>query len=150
MNLKDKLQEDLKSALKAGEATRTGVVRLLIAAANNKAIDKRGKTGSDQLTDDEVVQVLTSEAKKRKESIEVFTAGGRADLADKEKAELEIIQKYLPKQMTPAETEQAVDEILRKTGAKEIGPAMKAVIAELRGRADAGMVSQIVKEKLQK
>lgn len=146
--LKDKIVNDLKVSMKAGDGKQVGVLRLLIAAINNKAIDKKGKTGSDQLTDDEVTQVLMSEAKKRKESIEIFTAGGRMDLADKERAELEIIQRYLPKQMSRKEVEKIVEEVLGKVPSREIGPAMKAVMAELRGKADAGMISELVKEKL--
>lgn len=136
--------------MKAGDSNQVGVLRLLISALNNKSIDKRGKGQSEELTDEDILQVLMTEAKKRKESIEVFTKGNRADLANKEKSELEIIQQYLPKQMSKEETEKAVEEILKKAGTTEIGPAMKAVMAELRGKADSGLVSQLVKEKLSK
>lgn len=150
MALREKISENVKIALKAGKPVETGVLRLLIAALNNKAIDKKGKTGGEDLTEEEVIQVLMSEAKKRRESIAVFTQGDRKDLADKEKLELAIIQGYLPKQMSKEEAEKLVDEILKKSGATEIGLAMKAVMAELKGKADAGMVSQLVKEKLNK
>ena len=150
MSLKQKLQEEVKVSLKAGDSATAGVLRLLISSLNNKAIDKKGKTGSEELTDEEMIQVLMSEAKKRKESIDIFTKGGRADLADKEKAELEVVQRYLPKQMSKEEIDKAVGEILKKSDAKEIGLAMKAVMAELKGKADAGMVSQAVKERLGK
>jgi len=79
---------------------------------------------------------------------EGFIQGNRADLADKEKAELEIIKEFLPKQMSPEETEKAVIEILNKSGAKEIGPAMKEVMKELRGKADGALIGEIVKKKL--
>jgi len=148
MNLKDRISGDLKTFLKSGKMDLVGVLRLLVSAIHNKAIDKKGKTGNEDLTDEEITQVLMSEAKKRKESIEVFTKGGRADLAVKEKAELETIQKYLPKQMSKEETEKAVTDILAKSDPSDIGSAMKAVMAELRGKADAGMVSEIVKSKL--
>ncbi len=100
------------------------------------------------MTDEEIIQLLTSEGKKRKESIAVFIQGNRADLADKEKKELEIIQEFLPTLMSPEETEKAVAEVLNKSGAKEIGPAMKEVMKELRGKADSALVSEIVKKKL--
>ncbi|KKU77405.1 MAG: GatB/YqeY domain-containing protein, partial [Candidatus Giovannonibacteria bacterium GW2011_GWB1_47_6b] len=90
--LREKLAEDLKTAMKSADPKTVGVLRLLISAINNKAIEKRTKTGSDVLTDDEVLQTLNGEAKKRKESVEIFIKGNRADLAEKEKGELEIIQ----------------------------------------------------------
>lgn len=150
MALREKISEDVKTALKGGKPVETGVLRLLISALNNKAIDKKGKTGSEDLSEEEVIQVLMTEAKKRRESIEIFTKGDRKDLADKEKLELAIVQGYLPKQISKEEAEKLVSEILKKSGATEIGLAMKAVMAELKGKADAGMVSQLVKEKLNK
>lgn len=134
--------------MKSADPTTVGVLRMVLSALNNKAIDKKGRTGSEELTEEEMMQVAMTEAKKRKESIEVFNKGNRADLADKEKAELEIIQKYLPKQMGREEVEKIVNDIVKKAGTKEIGPVMKAVMAELRGKADSAMVSNLVKEKL--
>lgn len=147
--LRDKIINDLKVAMKAGNANKVGVLRLLISALNNKAIDKKGKTGSEELTEEEALQVLMTEAKKRKEAIEVFTKGARSDLADKEKGELEIIQQYLPKQMSREEAEKVVEEIVKRAGSKEMGPVMKEVMKELKGRADSALISQLVKEKLQ-
>lgn len=147
--LKNKFQEDLKLAMKSSDAMRVGVLRLLISALNNKAIDKKGKTGSEELTEEEALQVLMTESKKRKEAIEVFTKGNRTDLADKEKGELEIIQQYLPKQMSREEVEKSVEEIVKRVGSKEMGPVMKEVMKELKGKADSALVSQLVKEKLQ-
>lgn len=148
--LKEKITSDLKSAMKSADQATVGVLRLLISAFNNKSIEKKGKGQSDVLTDEDVMQILMSEAKKRKESMEIFTKGNRPDLAGKEKTELEIIQRYLPKQMSREEVEKAVEEILKKSGSKEIGPAMKEVMKELRGKADSAMVSELVKEKLSK
>ncbi len=148
MSLKVKLSEELKTAMKAGDAKRLGVLRLIVSALRNKEIEKKGQGKEGDLTDEEVLQLLMSEAKKRKESIAVFTEGNRADLADAEKQELEIIQGFLPKQMSAEDTEKAVVEILTRTGAKEIGPAMKEVTKELRGKADMSLVSEIVKKKL--
>ena len=148
--LREKLAEDLKTAMKSADPKTVGVLRLLISAINNKAIEKRTKTGSDVLTDDEVLQTLNGEAKKRKESVEIFIKGNRADLAEKEKGELEIIQAYLPKLMSREETEKAVDRILASTTPKDIGPAMKEVMKELRGKADSAIISELVKQKISK
>lgn len=148
MALKEKLNEELKSAMKAGNAKRLGVFRLLISAIKNKEIEKKGQGKSEELTDEEIVQLLTSEAKKRKEAITIFIQGNRSDLAEGEKQELEIIQEFLPKLMSAEETEKAVSEVLAKTGAKEIGPAMKEVMKELRGKADPSLIGELVKKKL--
>jgi|SRR3989344_4044329 len=148
MGLKEQLNNDLKTALKSGEQFRTGVLRLLSAALHNKEIEKHSRSASDVLTEDEIIQVLTSEAKKRKEAIGIFRKGERPDLADKEGEELLIIQNYLPAQLTDAETEKAVDEILKNTGVKDFGQAMKAVMKDLQGKADAKMIGDLVKKKL--
>ena len=148
--LREKLAEDLKTAMKSADPKTVGVLRLLISAINNKAIEKRTKTGSDVLTDDEVLQTLNGEAKKRKESVEIFIKGNRADLAEKEKGELEIIQNYLPKLMNREETEKAVDRILASAAPKDIGLAMKEVMKELRGKADSAIISELVKQKISK
>ena len=148
MSLKAKCSEELKTAMKAGDAKRLGVFRLMISALRNKEIEKKGQGKEAELTDEEIVQLLMSEAKKRKESIAVFIQGNRSDLADTEKQELEIIQEFLPQQMSAEDTEKAVSEILSRTGAKEIGSAMKEVTKELRGKADMSLVSEIVKKKL--
>lgn len=140
--------------MKSADPTTVGVLRLVLSALNNKAIDKKGRTGSEELTEEEMAQVMMTEAKKRKESIEVFLKGNRADLADKEKAELEILQKYLPKQMGREEVKKIVEnkiETLRQAqGDMSFGNIMKVVMAELRGKADSAMISNLVKEKLSK
>lgn len=150
MNLRQKLTDDLKQAMKSADPKTVGVLRLLISALNNKSIEKKGKGQSEELTDEDVLQVLMTESKKRKEANEIFTKGNRPDLADKEKEELGVIQKYLPQQMGREEVEKAVGEIIKKTNSKEIGPAMKEVMKELKGKADSAMVSELVKEKLGK
>jgi len=149
MSLVERLTSDMKAALKAREELRLTVLRSLIATLNNKAIEKRAKTGKDEiLTDEEASQALMTEAKRRKESAAAFTNGSRQDLADKELAELVIIEAYLPKQLSKEETEAKVVAILAKLSIKEFGPAMKAVMAELRGQADSKLVTEIVKQKL--
>lgn len=136
--------------MKGADQITVGVLRLLISAINNKAIEKRGKSGSDILTDDEVTQSVMSEAKKRNDAIGMFERGGRQDLADKEKEELEILKKYLPQQLSKEETEKAVAKIISEKGAKDFGSVMKEVMKELKGKADAKLISEIIKEKLGK
>lgn len=160
--IKEQITAEIKTAMKAnagggqaGAALKLTVLRGLSSVINNKAIDKKAP-----LTDEEIQLALGTEAKRRKESATAFIAGGRQDLADNEMAELLIIQAYLPKQMTSDETEKAVSAILAKLDIKatanggvppdggKFGPAMKAVMAELRGKADAGAITKIIKKKL--
>lgn len=136
--------------MKNADPKTVGVLRLLISALNNKSIEKRTKTGSDALTDEEVLQSLNSEAKKRKEAADIFIKGNRADLAEKEKGELEIIQNYLPKLMSREDTEKAIDKILASITSREIGPVMKEVMKELRGKADTAIISELIKQKISK
>ncbi len=148
MALREQLAADLKAAMKSGDTQSVSLLRMVISAVNNKEIEKKMKGVAGELTDEDVLSVLMTEAKKRKDSIDAFTKGGRQDLADKEKKELEVMQKYLPKQMSREEVDKIVEATVKKVGSKEIGPVMKAVMAELRGKADSGLVSQLVKEKL--
>lgn len=144
MSLKQKLSEDIKIAMKSADPLTVGVLRMVISNVKNKEIEKK----ISEAPDEDVMAVLLNEAKKRRESIEIFEKNNRADLANKEKAELVIIQKYLPKQMSEAEVEAAVDVIIKKTGLKEFGPLMKEVSKELKGKADGQLVAKIVKSKL--
>ena len=144
--LLEKLTQNLKDAMKAGDSGKVGVLRMLSSALKNRAIEK----GKDAvLTDDETMQVLTREAKKRKESIEAFEKGGRPDLAEKEKVELALIEAYLPKQMSREEVAAAVEKVLAGLADKSNqGLVMKAVMQELKGKADGKMISEVVREKL--
>lgn len=148
MALLEKLSTDQKNAMKSGDAATLSVIRMLIAVIKNKEIEKHGAGKGDKLTDEETVQILMTEAKKRKDAITAFAAGNRNDLAEKEKAELSIIEKYLPEQMSREEVEQRVREIVKKSGATEVGAAMKTVMAELRGKADGRLVQEVVKQVL--
>lgn len=132
--------------MKAGNADKVGVLRMLNAALQNQAIAK----GKDAvLTDEEVMQVLLREAKKRKESVEAFEKGGRPELAEKEKSELALLEVYLPKQMSRGEVVAAVEKVLAGLADKSNqGLVMKAVMAELKGKADGKMISGVVREKL--
>lgn len=155
--LKEKITTDIKEAMKAGDTERLGVLRMLASAIANRTIEKRAKSSSissgqtgkdDALTDDEVLEVIAKEAKKRRESIAVFTSGGRGDLAAQEEKELGILAAYLPEQMSEDEIKRVIERIIASASVKEFGPVMKAVMAELKGKADAALVSTLVKEKL--
>jgi len=160
--LKDQLQKELNEALKAGDQLKRSVLSLLMTAIKNRELVKRqqlSKTISDiselekqsQLTDDEVLEVIAGETKKRKEAIEQFRAGGREDLAQKEKSEMDILAAYLPEQASEeeirAEVQKTVTE-LNAQGPKDMGKVIGAVMAQLKGKADGGTVSKIVKELL--
>lgn len=146
MELLARISADLKEAMKAHDADKVGLLRMLSSALKNKAIEK----GKDAvITEEEAIQAVTREAKKRKESVVAFMAGGRPDLADKETAELAIIEKYLPVLMTLEEATAAVDKILAGLADKSnAGLVMKAVMQEMKGKADGKMVSELVKAKL--
>ena len=149
MSLQDKLNHDLKEAMKAGNSDKVGVLRMLNASLQNRQIEK----GKDAvLTDEDMLQVLTREAKKRKESVEAFIKGDRPELAEKEKLELLIVEAYLPKQMSREEVVAEVEKIIvtlrQARGNIVFNNIMKAVMAELKGKADGKVISEIVKEKL--
>jgi len=156
MELLKKISEDLKTALKSGDHFRLGVLRMISSALQNKKIEK-GKDGI--LTEEEILQVLAREAKKRKESVVAFENGGRPELAENEKKELVVIEAYLPKQMSREEAAKEVERILsgvadtRPTGQSsgrksKFGLVMKEVMKDLKGKADAGMITELIKEKL--
>lgn len=147
--LKDQITAAIKDAMKSGDQEKLGVLRMLVSSLNNRKIEKRTKTGKDEeLSDDEVLEVIGKEAKKRKESILSFETGGRQDLAAQEKKELDMLSVYLPAQMSEAEVASAVSRIVAAAPVKELGPVMKAVMAELKGKADTALASRLVKEKL--
>ncbi|SMO38636.1 hypothetical protein SAMN06269117_102134 [Balnearium lithotrophicum] len=146
MGLKERLKEDMKEALKAKDKVKLSTIRMINSLIKNAEIEKRG-----ELTDDEIVQLLMKYAKQRRESIEMYEKGGRQDLVEKEKAELAVVESYLPKQMTEEEIRQVVKEAIEETGAsspKDIGKVMKVVMPKVKGRADGSLVNRIVKELL--
>jgi len=146
--LKDQIKEDLIIAMKGGDDFSVVVLRGVNAALHNKSIEKRGKGEDEELSDDEVLDVLNKEVKKRKEAVVLYKEGGREELADKEQKELVLLQKYLPEQMSREEVEKKIEEILAGLETKDFGAAMKAVMAELKGKADGKEVAEIIKEKL--
>jgi uncharacterized protein YqeY len=146
MSLLEVLTEEMKRALKAQDKVTLSTVRLLISQLKNERIDS-GK----ELTPDDEISVLMSAAKKHKESIEAYQAGNRQDLLEREQQELEIIQKYLPQQMSDDEVERKIEEIIKSAGAvglKDLGRVMSEAMKELKGRADGKKVQNIVRSKL--
>lgn len=148
MPLKEQILEDTKTAMKAKEADKVSTLRFLQAAIKNKEIEVR----PNELTDDDVLSVLRKSVKQRQDSIEQYKAANRADLADKEQAELTIIESYLPKQLSADVIEKFVKEAIAETGAKsmkDMSGVMKVVMAKTQGAADNKIVSEIVKKTLQ-
>lgn len=149
MSLKDKLVADMTQAMKDKNANKLSTLRMAKAALMNEE-NKRGVGAV--LTDEEVSKVLQSLVKQRKDSIAQYEAAGRTELAEKERAELAVLEEYLPKAASQEEIAAAVDEAIRETGAssmKEMGAVMKAALAKLAGKtADGKMVSETVKAKL--
>ena len=146
MSLQERLTEDMKAAMKAGEKETLGVIRRAIAAMKNARIDKKA-----DLDEQDEIRVVRSMAKQYKESIEQFRAAGREDLATKEEAELAILAVYLPPEMDEAQLDAIIDEVITETGAstmKDMGTVIKAVMARTAGQAEGGVVSAKVKERL--
>lgn len=152
--LRDKIQEDLNSSLKEKKELEVSVLRMFLAAVLNKEKEKRFKSGKAEeipLTEEELTEVVSSEIKKRREAIELYTKGNRSELADKEKKEMEILKIYLPEQLPEEELKKIISEVVAKTGAKEIkdiGRVMAELMPQVKGKADSSLVSKIVKELL--
>ena len=148
MDLKGQLTEDLKSALRSGDKLRTSVIRLLTALIKNREVEKRGP-----LTDAEVIQAVSASCKQRQEAIEQYRQGGRQDLVDKEAAELQILQSYLPAALGPEELQVLVQEAIRESQAaspREMGKVMALLMPKITGRADGKVVSALVRDMLSK
>lgn len=149
MSLRNKIPEDLKNALRNKNAVELSVLRMLQSAIRNKEIEKN----KSELTDEEVIEVIGSEIKKRRESIEGYTKGRRQDLVDKENSELEVLMKYMPKQLTEEEVREEVRKAIQEAGvnnSKELGKVMKVIIPRTKGKADGAMVNRVVREELEK
>ena len=148
MDLKTRLGEDFKQALRSGDKLRLSVIRLLTALIKNREVEKRGP-----LTDAEVIQAIVASCKQRQEAIEQYKQGGRQDLVDKESAELEILQSYLPKPLTSEELQAMVLEAIREvqaTSLREMGRVMGVLMPRVTGRADGKVVNTLVREALSK
>lgn len=146
MSLKHRIQEDMKAALKGGDKSRLAAIRLILAAIKQREVDER-----IELDDAQVLAVLDKMAKQRRESIAQFAAAGRADLAEKEQAELEVIQSYLPQALTEAEIDALIQSAIAEIGAKgiqDMGKVMAKLKPQVQGRADLSQVSAKVKAAL--
>lgn len=146
--LLEQINQDLKQAMLNKEAELTSVLRMLISAIRNKEITLR-KDGKAELSDEQVLEVISSEVKKRRDSVEAYISGGRQELADKENAEIKILEKYLPEQMSDEELEKVVKEVIAG-GDENFGKVMGQVMAKVKGKADGGKVGEIVKKLLVK
>jgi uncharacterized protein YqeY len=152
MSMRERLENDLKKALKEREALRVSCLRMLKAKVMEKEVSLRAKQGIDyRLSDDEIVQVASAYAKQRRDSIESYRKGSREDLASKEEAELAIVEEYLPQQLSREEIAEIVRRAVEESGAsspKDMGAVMKLVMPEVKGAADGKLVNQIVREAL--
>jgi uncharacterized protein YqeY len=144
--LKQAITDDMKSAMKAGEKERLGTIRLILSAIKQQEVDSR-----KDLEDSDIIAILDKMSKQRRESIDQYEKAGRDDLAGKEKAELEIIQTYLPSQLGDDEIAAMIDEAIKATGAeamKDMGKVMGILKPKMQGRADMAAVSAQIKSRL--
>lgn len=147
--LKQQLQNELKESMLAKNTLKTSTLRMLLSAINYTEIQKGG--AGYEATDEDVLAVIQKEAKQRRDSIEAFESGGRQEMADKEKQELDILQSYLPEQMSEEEIKKLVDEAITQTGAsdlQDLGKVMGALMPKVKGKGDGNLVNKIVREKL--
>ncbi|MGD8408051.1 MAG: GatB/YqeY domain-containing protein [Thiohalophilus sp.] len=145
-SLKLRINDDVKTAMRSKDKERLATLRLITAAIKQKEVDER-----IELNDEQIISVLEKMIKQRKDSIEQFEKAGRTELADKEKAELAIINEYMPAQLTEAEINAAIDAAIAETGAsemKEMGKVMGVLKPKLAGKADMSQVSALIKQKL--
>jgi len=164
MSIKNTLKSNIKIAMQEKKTEELSVLRMVMAAVLNKEKEKRSKLNKEgeeeskldemsELKDEEILDVISSEAKKRKDSIEQYEKGGRQDLVDQEKKELEILTEYLPEQMSEEEVRKIIIEKIEElgvSGPQDTGKAMGAIMPILKGKADGGIVNNIVQEELKK
>jgi uncharacterized protein YqeY len=161
--LKEQLQADVKAALKAGDSQKRVTLSSLLSALKNRELEKRSKlsksgTSADlekesQITDEEAIEVISTEIKKRKESIETYTKASRPELAEGEQKELDILMQYMPEQLSDdaIRTEvKSIIEAVHPQGMKDMGKVIGGVMPKIKGKADGQTVSRIVKEELEK
>ncbi|MEJ5300032.1 MAG: GatB/YqeY domain-containing protein [Thermodesulforhabdaceae bacterium] len=146
MSIKDQIEEALKEAIRSRNEIAKNALRGLLTAVKNKEKDLKRIPN-----DSELLQIISSQIKQRKESIEQFKSGGREDLAEKEAQEITVLETFLPKQLTQEELEAIVDECIREVGAvtaKDMGKVMKAIMPKVAGKADGKLVNELVKARL--
>ncbi len=152
-NLYSKINEDLKNAMRSKSELELSTLRMLIAALKNKKITLGGGGNVEELSEGQIIEVVQSELKKRKDSAISYEQGGRQDLADKEKSEIKILEKYMPEQMSDEEIESVVKEIVDSFGEvtdSDFGKVMGQAMGKLKGKADGNKVTAIVKKVLAK
>lgn len=152
MTCEEEVRANLLKAAKENDSLTRETLRGLLATAQNAAIAKRGKGGEDTLTEEEFVAVVSREVKKRKEAIEVYGEAGRDELKEKESKELSILEEYLPPQLSEEEIQKKVEEIIQRlspVSQKDFGKVMGEIMKELKGKADAGVISKILKSRLE-
>ncbi len=146
MSLEERLVEEMKQAMKSGDKPRLSTIRMIRSALKNKEIELRRK-----LEDEDVVKAIQAMVRKGEESVEQFQAGGRMDLVEKEKKEMEILKSFLPQLLSQEEIIKIIEQTIQETQAsspKDIGKVMKSVMPKIGGKADGRLVNQLVKEKL--
>jgi len=146
MSLEERLVEEMKLAMKSNDKLRLSTIRMIRSALKNKEIELRKK-----LEDEDVVKVIQAMLRKGEESVEQFQTGGRMDLVEKEKKEIEILKSFLPQPLSPEEILKIIDQSIQETQAsssKDIGKVMKSVMPKIGGKADGKLINQLVKERL--
>ena len=146
MSLKEKITEDMKSAMRTKESSKLGVIRLLLAAMKQKEVDERV-----ELNDDDILKIIEKMLKQRRDSIEAFSKANRKDLVDKEEFEVSFLQQYLPEQLNDSEIDKIIDDEILVSGAstiKDMGLVMSSVKVKVAGKANMADVSQKIKNKL--
>jgi len=146
MSLEERLVEEMKQALKSNDKLRLSTIRMIRSALKNKEIELRKK-----LEDEDVVKVMQAMVRKGEESVEQFQTGGRMDLVEKEKKEIEILKSFLPQPLSQEEILKIIDQSIQETQAsslKDIGKVMKSVMPKIGGKADGKLINQLVKERL--
>lgn len=149
--IKEQLMEKIKESMKAGTSDRTNILRLAMNAINNRQVENRGKGIEGELSDEDVIDVLMKEVKRRNESAAVYAEAGRQELADVELAEVVIFKEFLPEELSTEELDAIVTAAIEKTEAKELkdmGKVMAEINPQIRGRADAKAVSDLIKSKM--
>jgi uncharacterized protein len=163
MSLKEKIKDDMKAAFKAGDTATRGALSLLLSVVQNRELEKRtklmkaGATSEAEvaeksvLTDEEIIDVISSELKKRKDSITQYESAGRPELAAGEKAESEVLMRYMPEQLSEDEVKEFISQAIAETGAssaKDMGKVMGQVSPKIKGKFDGGRASELVKQAL--
>ena len=152
MSLRERIQADIKEAMKAKEAARLSTLRLISAAIKDREIAARSERGEDSaLTQDDVIALMSKMVKQRQESARIYEEGGRLELAEKELAEIKVIEEFLPRQLSPAEVDAAIADAVAETGAasiRDMGKVMAVLKAKYTGQMDFGAVGARLKEKL--